>query len=277
VGALTALAGCSAGPPQDLRGPGRQKGQAFRTEDKLVLKNGKMVMSAGLQKQEGTCDLTWSIVEDYRILEVEGGLVTKQETTVIRDDTIMSIRAEGQNESMTERGPLLGEKILRECRGDKWSNTLVGKEPTAKQRTELKILGPLEDSTDLYPEGKVKPGHTWSIEPARLRKLIGPSFTSLSGTASLTFVKTTSLDGESCALIDLTMDIKGKALEEDNSETTVELSVKGPEYRSLRSWYNIKSTLSGTMKKSGTVAEQGQRVQFEVSGPVTIETIAKLK
>jgi hypothetical protein len=277
VVALVALAGCSAGPPQDLRGPGRQKGQAFRIETKVVLKNGKMVASAGSQRQEGTCDVTWTNVEDEQILEVQGGQVTKLETAVITDDTTISIRADGQNESTTERGPLLGEKILRERHGEKWSNTLVGKEPSAKQKTELKFLGPLEDSTDWYPEGKIKPGHTWSIDPARLRKHFGPSFTVLSGSASMRFVRTTSLDGEPCALIELAMDIKGKALEEDNTESTVELSVKGPEHRSLRSWYNIKSSLSGTMKKSGAVVEQGQRLQLEVSGPVTIETIAKLK
>jgi hypothetical protein len=277
VAALTALAGCSAGPPQDLRGPGRRKGEAFRTESKLVLKNGKIVVSAGLQRQEGTCDLTWTLVEDDQILEVQGGRVTKQETTVIRDNTSIFIRADGENESITQRGPLLGERILRERHGGKWTNTLVGKEPTAKQKTELKLLGPLEDSADLYPEGKVKPGHTWSIDPARLRKLFGPSCTALSGKASMTYVRTTNFDSEPCALIDFTLDIKGKELTEDNREVDFELSVKGPGYRSLRSGYTIKSFLSGSMRRSGTVVDQGQRLQLEMSGQVTIETIDKLK
>jgi hypothetical protein len=277
VGALTVLAGCSAGPPQELRGPGRKKGEVFRTERKLVLKNGKMVVWAGLQKQEGTCDLTSTIVEDDQILEVEEGRVTKQETTVIDDETNITARADGQNESKTEHGPLLGEKILRERHGDKWTNTLVGKEPNAKQKTELNILGPLEDKRDLYPEGKVNPGHTWTIEPARLRKLLGPSLKDQSGIASMTFVRTTSLDGEPCALINFTLNMKAKALEEDNSESTVEFNIKGPLYRSLRSGYTIKASLSGTMKKSGTLMEQGQRLQLEVSGPVTLETFDKLK
>jgi hypothetical protein len=236
-----------------------------------------MILSVGNRREEGTCDLTSTVVEDDQILEVEGGEVTKQETTVISHDTTISIQAEGQNESFTERGPLVGEKILRERRGDQWRNTLVGKEPTAKQKTKLHFLGPLETSADLYPEGKVKPGHTWSIDPARLRKFFGPRFTDLSGSASRTFVKTTSLDGEPCALIDFTMDIKGKTREENNTESTIELSVKGPGYRSLRSGYTIKSSLSGTMKRSGTIVHQGQQVELEISGPVTIETIDKLK
>jgi hypothetical protein len=277
VGALVALAGCSAGPPQDLRGPGRKKGEAFRSETKIVVKNGKMVMRTAGQKQEGTCDQTHLNVEDDQILEVEGGQVTKMETTVVSDETKTSVRVDGQNDDFTERGPLVGEKILRECHGDKWSNTLVGKQPNNKQQFELKMLGPVENSADLYPKGQVKPGHSWTIEPARLRKLFGPTLTDLSGSASMTFVKTTSLDGEPCALINFTMNIKGKSLEEDNSESTVELNVKGPAYRSLRAGYTIKSSLSGTMKKSGTVVEQGQRLQVEISGPVTIETVDKLK
>jgi hypothetical protein len=277
VGALTALAGCSAGPPQDLRGPGRRKGEAFRTEGKMVLKNGKVTLSADNQRGEGTCDITATFVEDDLILEVKGGRVTKQETTVISDDTSISIQADGQNEKFPERGPLAGEKILRERRGDQWKNTLVGKEPTTKQKTELHFLGPLEDSADLYPEGKVKPGHTWNIDPARLHKLFGPSCTALSGKASMTFVRTTSVDGEPCALIDFTIDIKGKMREESDAEINFKLSAKGPGYRSLRSGYTIKSSLSGTMKVSGTMMEQGQRVHLQMSGPVTIETINKLK
>jgi hypothetical protein len=232
---------------------------------------------AGNQRQEGTCDLTITNVEDDEILEVEGRQVTKQQTTVITDDRSESIQVGGEQDSHTERGPLVGEKILRERKNGKWKNTLVGKQPTPKQQKELDFLGPLENQDDLYPEGKVEPGHTWKVDPAHLRKLLGPGCTELSGEASMTFVRTTTLDGESCALINLSMNIKGKMLDDNNNEANIELTVKGPEYRSLRSGYNIKSSLSGTMKLTGTVVEGGQRVQMEMSGPVTVEVINKMK
>jgi hypothetical protein len=276
VAALIGLVGCSAGPPQDLRGPARQKGQAFRTEMKLVMTKGKLVMGAGIQREEGTCDMTMTVVEDDEILEVQGRQVTKQQTTVITDDR--SMRVDGEKVPGPERGDLLvGEKILRERKDGKWKNTLVGKQPTTEQQKELHALGPLENTDDLYPEGKVKPGHTWKVDPAHLRKLLGPGCTEVSGEASMTFERTTTLDGEACALINLSMNIKGKMLDEDNTEANIELTVKGPEYRSIRSGYNIKSSLSGTMKLSGTIVEGGQRIQMEMSGPVTIETITKMK
>jgi hypothetical protein len=276
VAALIAQVGCSAGPSQDLRGPGRRKGETFRTESRTVMKNGKAVVRVGKESQEGSCEMTMTSVEEEQILAVEGRRVTKQQTTVLTDEMSLSVRIAGEHDNGTERGALVGEKILREFKDGKWKNTLVGKEPTAKQQKELDSLDPLEDGGELYPEGPVKPGHTWKVDPARLRKFFGPSCTALSGEASMTFVRTTTLDGESCILINFTMNVKGKLLE-DNNEMDFELRVKGPEYRSLRSWYNIKSSLAGTMKRSGTIVNEGQRVLVEMSGPVTIETITKLK
>ena len=275
--AWTASAGCSAGPPQELRGPGPQKGQAFRIETKTVLKNGKIVMSVAGQRLEGTCHVTITNVEDEEILDVEGRQVTKQQTTVITDDATRSIEIAGEKDSSTERGLLVGEKILRQRKDGKWNNTLVGKEPTAKQKKELELLDPLENEDELYPEGKVAPGHTWKIDAARLRKFLGPYCTGLSGEASMTFERTATFDGESCALMNLTMNIKGKMLDEDNNELNIELIVKGPTYRSLKSGYDVKSSFSGTMKLTGTVVSDGQRVEMEMSGPATIETTTKLK
>jgi hypothetical protein len=274
---LTALAGCSSGEPQDLRGPGPQKGQAFRSETKVVLTNGTVVVHAGAERLEGACSMTMTNIEDDEILAVEGRQVTKQRTTVITDDISRSVQIDGEKDSGTERGPLVGEKILCERKDGKWKNALIGKEPTEKQKKELKFFDPAENKDELYPEGKVKPGHTWKVDAAHLRKLLSPRCTALFGEASITFVRTTTLDGESCAVIYLSMNIKGRLLDDDNNEASITLIVKGPEYRSLGSGYNVKSSLSGTIRMTRTVVVEGERVPMWMSGPVTIETVTKLK
>jgi hypothetical protein len=282
IAALIAIAGCSA-DPQNLRGPGRRKGQAYRTETKVEMKNGKLVIKPGGRSEEATCDLVATNVEDDVILEVEGGRVTKMETTFVSDDGTLTIRAGRESHQQTERGPLVGEKVLRELprsprpQGATWKNTLVGKEPNAKQKTELDLLQPADEEAEIYPEGKVKPGHSWKVDPERLRKQFGPSCTSLSGKASMTFVRTETIDGELCAIINVTKNLKGKMRLDEKTEMDVKWTLKGVAHRSIKAGYTIKSSLSGTMKMSGTIVEEGKRVHLEMSGPVTIETIQKRK
>jgi hypothetical protein len=272
-----ALTGCSAGPPQLLRGPARQKGEASRTEFRMTLKNGKIVLRGGGQSTEGTWSMTSTAVEDDEFLEVEGRQVTKLRTTVLTDDYSESMKIEGETQNKSEPGPLLGETILRQRLGGKWKNTLVGKDPTPKQQKELDALPERENDDDLLPEDPVKPGYTWKLDATRLRKHFGSSCTGLTGESKKTFVRTTTFGGEECLLIDIVMDVKGKMLDDDNNELDVELKAKGSAHQSLRTGYDVRTTMTGTMKMSGTVLENGQRVHIEMSGEVTIETSTKPK
>jgi hypothetical protein len=273
---VAALSGC-AGPPQVLRGPPPQEGETSRTETRTTVKNGKVVMHAGVERAEGTWSMTSTLVEDDEILEVDGLQVTKLQTTVVTDVYSESIKVQGENHDTSESGPLAGETVLRQRLDGKWKNTLLGKAPTAKQQKELDALPNHENNDDLLPEGPVKPGFSWELKADRLRRHIGARCTSLTGEAKMTFVRTTKVNGESCLQIDVVVDVKGKMLDDDGNEMEIEKKVKGTEYRSLKTGYEVKTTLSGTMKASGTVGSGGQRVKVEMSGPVTIETATKPK
>jgi hypothetical protein len=273
---LVGLAGC-AGPPQVLRQPVPQKGQASRTESRMTLKNGKAILRVGNQQVEGTCAMTATSVEDDEVVEIEGRQVTKLRTTIITDTYQQSMKFEGENDSSSHPSPLVGETILRELQGGKWKNTLVGKEPNEKQRKELDSLSPPENNDDLLPEGPAKPGFTWKLDATRLRKLLGSRCTGLTGEEVRTFVKTTTLNGESCLLINSTVNIKGKMLDDDNNEANIEMTAKGTIYQSLKTGHAIKTSLTGTVKISGTVVNEGQRAQLEMSGPITVETTTKPK
>lgn len=274
---FAALTGCAGSLPQELRGPGPQKGQTVHTETKIRFNHGQIVVRAGRQRTEGTCEFSMTTVEDTELLEVDGRQVTKLQSTISTDENSHAMQIEDKKDSGTDRGPLMGEKILRERVDGKWKNTLVGKEPTAKQKRELEFLAPLENEDELFPEGKVKPGHTWKADAARLRKFFGSRFTALSGDSSMTFERTANLNGEYCALIILTLNLKGKVLDEKNNELNFELTAKGPTYRSLTSGYDVNSWLSGSMKLTGTVTSGGQRVQAEMVGPVTVESLVTVK
>src|SRR5262249_22232115 len=156
----------------------------------------------------------------------------------VTDNYTESMKIEGENENHPEPGPLLGETILRERQQDgKWKNTLVGKNPNPKQQKELDFFPNLENNDDLLPERPVKPGYTWKLDATRLRKLVSSRFTEITGGASITFVRTTTCNGESCLLIDVTMDVKGKMLDDVKNEITIEKSIKGSSYQSLKTGY----------------------------------------
>jgi hypothetical protein len=284
---LTGLGGCSAGPPQVLRGPPPRKGEASRTQTKMVMEKGKISIRflprveglglRGIERHEGTCAMTVTSVEEDEILEVDDRQVTKQHTKFITEDSTQTIEIDGEKDSHTERGPLVGETVLRQPLGGTWKNTLVGKAPTPKQQKELESLPPLENTDDLVPEGAVKPGHTWKIDAARLRKLIGARCTALTGEASMTFERTTTHGGESCALIQVTMNVKGKMLDDDNNAMAIEVTATGTTYQSLKTGYDVQTSLTGTIKIEGTVVREGQRIQTEISGPITLESSTKPK
>jgi hypothetical protein len=276
--ALTALAGCSAEPPQQaLRGPGPQPGQSSRTETKYTLTDGSLRMSAAGKKLEGSCDMVMTTVEDTEILAVEGRQVTKHQTTIVSQDREISTRASGRKHRQNERGALVGEQILCERTNGRWRNTVIGKKATAKQLKALAFLEPMENDDDLFPEGPVKPGSTWTVDGSKLRKFLGTACTSLSGKATMTFERMNTVNGEPCARIQLALRLKGKILDGDNNPLSFDLDIKGPLYRSLKSGYNAWYVMSGTLQMGGTVVSSGYRVQMEINGPVRAEATTKRK
>jgi hypothetical protein len=275
--ALTALAGCSAEPPQELRGRGRQPGQSSRTETKLTLTDASLRMSAAGKKLEGSCDMVMTTATDTEILAVEGRQVTKHQTTIVSQDHEAAMRVGGRTHRQNERGALVGEQILCERTNGRWRNTVLGKKATAKQLGALAFLMPMENDDELFPEGPVKAGSTWTVEGSQLRKFFGTPCTSLSGKATMTFERTTTVNGEPCARIQLALRLKGKILDGDNNQLSFDLDVKGPWYRSLKSGYDAWYVMSGTIRMGGTVVSSGQRVQMEINGPVKVEATTKLK
>jgi hypothetical protein len=116
----------------------------------------------------------------------------------------------------------------------------------------------------------VKPGHRWTVDGGKLRQLFGSSLQVEAGSLRRTFQRTIEADGELCAQIAEELDIRGKMRSEGGDWMQMELKATGTSRRSLKRGFTLSAHLTGTLTASGTVMEDGQRLQLKISGPLTM-------
>jgi hypothetical protein len=283
VGAAVIVAGAvnvTAGRQDEavsLRGPAPKKGQVTTSKSLFKIKNADVTINFGGMKLEAKQTLTATEEEDVKVLAVDGRQATRVQTRVVKEKVDAVTSLGGQDMDDSKDGELQGQIIISERTGPaKWKHSLVDTQPTEKQKKELdKRVGP-ENDDDLYPEGKVKPGHTWEVDATALQKVFGGAITDLKGKLKMKFVKIEDLDGERCAVIEAAGKITGVA-KEDEGDLDVELDMKGTTWRSLKTGLDVKDTASGKMKMSGKIEMDGAKVELTLVGPFTIESTSKFK
>jgi hypothetical protein len=277
VASLAAAAGCSSGPPQNLLGPAPQVGQVYRDEVKVTITNGTLTITAGGISETAQADIAVDGVYEEEILAVADGRVTKSRTRFVTERLKLTARSRGQTETHSDTGPLEGETVLSEKVGERWKNTLVGKAPNPRQQRDLSDFEPPASSKDYYPAEPVKPGHRWTVDGGKLRKLYGSLLQVEAGSLKLTFQRTIEADGELCAQIGEELDVRGKMRDEGGEWVQMELKATGTSRRSLKRGLTLGRTLIGNIRLSGTVTERGEQLQVTIEGPVMIETKVQRK
>ena len=261
----------------DLRGPAPKKGAATVSKSVFKIKNADVKLQVAGMKLEAKQTLTATEEEEVKVLAVEGRQATKVQTKITKEKVETSTSLGGQDMDDTKAGDLEGEVIISERSKDgKWKHSLVDNKPNDKQKKELdKRVGP-ENEDELYPEGKVKVGHTWTVEASALQRVFGGSITDLKGKLKMKFVKMEEVDGEMCAVIEAVGVIKGVA-KEDEGTLDVELDLVGTTWRSVKTGLDLKDKAKGTIKMSGKIEMDGVKVDLALEGPFTIDTTSKAK
>lgn len=275
AGAVNLTAKDDAG--YDLRGPAPKKGQVTVSKTVFKIKNANVTLKVGGMKLEAKQTLTATEDDEIKVLAVDGRQATKAQTKILKEkvDTVTSL---GGNEMTDSKaGDLEGEVIVSERTGPgKWKHSLVDTKPNDKQKKELnKRVGP-ENEDDLYPEGKVKVGHTWTVDASALQRVFGGSITELKGKLKMKFAKVEEVDGEECAVIEAAGTIKGVA-HEDEGDLDVELDLKGTTWRAVKTGLDVKDKASGKMKMAGKIKMDGAEVDIALDGPFTIDSTTKFK
>lgn len=259
----------------DLRGPAPKKGMVWHTKSTMRVKNADVTVKAGGETIKLKQTLTVTTEEEEKVLAVEGRQVTKSRAKVIKDQT--EVTADG--EKKVETNELEGEVIVSERTGEgKWKHTLVDNKPTDKQKKELdKRIGP-ENDDDLYPAGKVKVGHAWTVDAAAMKRFFGNSFTDVKGKLKQKFVRVEEVDGEECAVIESSGPIRAKMPDDDADEPMdVEFDLKATAWRSLKTGIEVKSKYTGSIRIAGKQKVDDIKADIVIAGPLTGESSTKLK
>lgn len=277
VGLAGTVAARQDGAEYDLRGPAPAKGQVLVHKSTFKIKDAKVAIKAAGVVLDAKQTLTAVEEEEVKYLAVEGRQVTKAQTRMMKEH-VTTVTSLGGNDMEDEKdGDLQGEIIVSERTGPgKWKHTLVDARPNAKQKKELdKRVGP-ESDDDLYPAGKVKVGHKWTVDASALQRVFGGSITELKGKLNMRFVRVEAVDGEECAVVESKGKITGIA-KEDEGDLNVELDLDGLTWRALKSGIDVKDQAKGRIRMSGKVDMDGQSLDLDLSGPITIEGTVKLK
>jgi len=263
----------------DLRGPAPKKGMVIR--DTMVFKMIKADLSVDIgngNKFDGTMDMTATSESEEEILGVDGRDVTKLRTKVLKDDVARKTTVNGKTDSDTEKKSLVGEIVYSEKTKNGWKHSLEDAKPTDKQEKELKDFDDPVNDDDLYPEGKVKVGHSWDIDANAFKKVVGSKMTDAKGSGKGKLVSIDMLNGEACAVIEIEFDVKARLKQED-SDFQVTMKGKIKSYRSIAEGIDLKFSIDGTAKFDGDAEEDGMKYQMVFSGKMTGEgtTIIKKK
>jgi hypothetical protein len=255
----------------DLRGPAPEKGQIYHTKMLFEMKGADVTLKVGGQTLKLKQTMTVTNVEDEKVLAVEGRQVIRSQAKVTKDFVEIVVDNDGQQSTDKHAEPLEGEVILSERTGDgKWKHSLVDTKATEKQKKELdKRLGP-ENDDELYPEGKVKVGHTWTVDAAAMKKFFGNSFTDIKGKLDQKFLKVEDVKGEACAVIEGSGPIEGKMKDDDeSSDLKVKMDLKITSWRSLKTGVELKTKFSGKIKITGKQKVDDAQADVVIEGPIS--------
>jgi hypothetical protein len=263
----------------DLRGPAPKKGQVFVSKTKLKIKDADTTLKVAGQTLEMKMTMDMTNEEEQKVLAVDGRLVTKSQCKITKDQADITANLGGMPMKINHKAELEGETVISERIGEnKWKHSLVDTKPTDKQRKELDNRNGIENEDDLYPEGKVKVGHTWKVEAKALTKLFGNSFTDIKGELTQKFLKVEDVDNDACAVIESTGTIKGKMKDDDGKPSVdVEMELKVTTWRSIKTGVEVKGKFDGKIKLSGTQKMDDMDVGINLSGPLTGESTTKMK
>lgn len=262
-------------PKVDLRGPAPTVGQTFRSVSKFELKDAEMVMTGEGRRVSAKMTLKGNTEHEARILALDQRAVTKYQLKVIKDEKEMAMRIGDEKLSNDDIGVLSGEVIVSTKEGGKWKHELKSGKPTKEQAEELNSLSSWDDEDDI-PEGRHEIGHTWEVDAAHLKRLMGNDVTAVSGKLNATVIRLEKYSGELCAVVEYRGRVKCKITIDDNP-LIVDMDLTRTCYRSLNRGCTLLVRESGPITIKGQMKIDGVDVTAEISGTAVEETTIEVK
>lgn len=239
-----------------------RKGDKLTKTQKMELQL-KLSVDAGGQTQEVEFEQRGTTKRLSEFAEVEGGKVTRLLVDYIED---FDEKKEPPNMEWTRTDNAMhGRKFTLSMKDGK----LVREGVEGLKEKELKKLNLDTMDAKLFPDKAIAVGDTWEVKGEALEDFLATSeeIKDMTLKAKLTAIK--EIDKRRCALIDATLEMKGKA-ENDigfSGKMDVEIVV----------WIERGYVLSS--KGKGKMTIKGDNDQFSMTGegPITIESTVKVE
>lgn len=258
----------------DLRGPGPQKNAPYITDGKLTVTAADATMTRGKDVVKFKLTLTATLNEEVTVQEVSGREVTKFATKVNRDrvETVgLAKDAKYLETSVLEQETITGVRD-----GNAWKWTLASGKPTDPQTKELAERGGLETAAALYPEGKVKVGHTWTADAGSLSPILSHVLTGVKGELKRTFARVQMVDGELCVVIESAGKVTGKMKGNGDPSPAADIDLTHVAWKSPKTGLVVRESFQGKLKVKGDVKDGDAVTTLEISGPISGESTTKL-
>src|SRR5262249_42610118 len=107
------------------------------------------------------------------------------------------------------------------------------------------------------------------------KKIIGSKMTDAKGTAKGKFLRVEKYDGELCAVVETTIDIKAR-LKQEESDFQIEMKGKVVAFRSIAEGVDRKYSIEGTAKFAGKTEQDGTKFDIEFSGKMSGDGTSKI-
>ena len=258
----------------DLRGPAPQKGTQFTTAGKLKVAGADAEMKRGDAVVKFKLDLTVTLEEDVKLLDVNGREITKLQTKLRRGRVETVGLAKGA--AQVEPSVLEQETVVGVFDGKTWKHSLAAGQPTEAQMKALAEFKGFASPDALYPNEKVKVGHAWTADASGLDRLLSHTLTDVQGKLDRKFAKVETIDGERLAVIESSGKVSGKMKGNGDQPPTADIEMKHTAWKSLKTGLVVNDSFTGTLAVTGRSKDGDVVTELTIKGPISGESATKV-
>ncbi|MEP2775600.1 MAG: hypothetical protein ABJQ29_03475 [Luteolibacter sp.] len=240
----------------------------------MSMSDGVVKVTMQGQPMDGSADM--KTVEKRRVESLADG---SYRYLLIEEVETQKMTMMGQPQEMPAKvNPLVGKPVMVTKGADGvWVAKLEEGEATPDMISELEdVAKGLNEDEDAKLYGTVprKVGDEWDVESADLMGIDNGA-----GTFKVKFEGIEDFQGERCAKITGTYEIKGLGPDADAGESEMTISLKGDylSYRSLEGRYDVRKEMKGSMVMESVMEPQpGMTMEMNMSGNMTAEGTIKI-
>jgi hypothetical protein len=270
LGATIPLGPARAADPPVLRRPTFAAADRLLTRLDLLLEDGKVTVTTPDGATGFPCTLRARTASVTRVVKVNPAAgPTETEVDVLADITTTTLTLiEGDKtdrQVTTEANALDGRRLRYRAGKAGWDGQLADASTPADLRPALSGYLPPQDET-ILPDRPVKPGDTWQVKGAALRRFLGSEAIRLDGKAECEFRKVVERDGRPHAVVETSMELEAVALDESQEEYTIRLGLTGQSWLRLDTGREVEFAGKGSMVVERKLAKN----QSKLAGRFTL-------